>query len=58
MSAHDRFGRAWLRTAIAAWRQQLRDRCTLAELGSAQRRDLGLARDLIDVELKKTLWRA
>jgi uncharacterized protein YjiS (DUF1127 family) len=49
---------SWAQATIATWMQRARDRHDLANLSELQRRDMGLARDAIDLEVRKPFWRA
>lgn len=49
---------SWAQTTVATWMQRTRDRHDLANLNERQRRDMGLARDAIDLEVRKPFWRA
>lgn len=49
---------SWGHTAVATWLQRTRDRDALANLSELQRRDIGLAQDAIDLEVRKPFWRA
>lgn len=49
---------SWAQATVATWMQRARDRHDLANLSERQRRDMGLARDAIDLEVRKHFWRA
>ena len=64
MAAIDTKSAAWRGVRLAlfrrlwcAWRQQVRERRTLAQLGERDLRDLGLIRADLERELARPFWR-
>ncbi len=44
--------------ALDAWMRRARDRDALAQLTARERRDLGLSRCAVEVEIRKAFWSA
>lgn len=61
MNAPERIAPAfWLALAdvVALWLQRARDRHALAQLTARERKDMGLPRAAVELEMRKPFWRA